>query len=82
MVVVRARLFCSLCVPRLTQFELGNEGSVPMSPAISLREAERGAQNGLGRDPQWHQRTDVFATYDDKDFRMGLNAAQTNAGCQ
>ena len=52
-----------------------------MSPAISLREAERGAQIGLGRDPQWHQRTDMFATYDGKDCRIGLNAAQTNAGC-
>ena len=46
-------------------------------PAISLREAERGIQIGLGWDPQWHQPTDVFATYDDKDFRLGLNAAQT-----
>ena len=46
-------------------------------PAISLREAERGTQIGLGWDPQWHQPTDVFATYDDKDFRLGLNAAQT-----
>jgi hypothetical protein len=46
-------------------------------PAISLREAERGTQIGLGWDPQWHQATDVFATYDDKDFRLGLNAAQT-----
>jgi hypothetical protein len=46
-------------------------------PAISLREAERGTQIGMGWDPQWHQPTDVFATYDDKDFRLGLNAAQT-----
>jgi len=46
-------------------------------PAISLREAERGTQIGLGWDPQWHQPTDVFATYDDKDFRLGLNAVQT-----
>jgi hypothetical protein len=46
-------------------------------PAISLREAERGTQIGLGWDPQWHQPTDVIATYDDKDFRLGLNAAQT-----
>ena len=46
-------------------------------PAISLREAERGTQIGLGWDPQWHQPTDVFATYGDKDFRLGLNAAQT-----
>ncbi len=46
-------------------------------PAISLRENERGVQIGNGWDPQWHQPTDVFATYSDKDFRLGLNAAQT-----
>ena len=46
-------------------------------PAISLRENERGAQIGAGWDPHWHQVTDVFATFSDKDFRLGLNAAQT-----
>jgi hypothetical protein len=45
--------------------------------AVSLRENERGAQVGNGWDPQWHQPTDLFKTYDDKDFRLGLNAAQT-----
>ena len=45
--------------------------------AISVRENERGTQIGNGWDPQWHQPTDVFATYSDKDFRLGLNAAQT-----
>jgi hypothetical protein len=45
--------------------------------AISMRENERGTQIGNGWDPQWHQPTDVYATYDDKDFRLGLNAAQT-----
>ena len=45
--------------------------------AISLRENERGAQIGTGWDPHWHQPTDVFATFGDKDFRLGLNAAQT-----
>ena len=46
-------------------------------PAISLRENERLAQIGAGWDPQWHQITDVMSTYSDKDFRLGLNAAQT-----
>jgi hypothetical protein len=46
-------------------------------PAISLRENERGEQIGAGWDPNWHQPTDVFTTYSDKDFRLGLNAAQT-----
>ena len=45
--------------------------------AISLRENERGAQIGAGWDPNWHQPTDRYATYGDKDFRLGLNAAQT-----
>ena len=46
-------------------------------PAISLRENERGQQIGAGWDPHWHQPTDVYATFSDKDFRLGLNAAQT-----
>jgi hypothetical protein len=49
-------------------------------PAISLRENERGVQIGTGWDPQWHQPTDVYTTYNDKDFRLGLNAAQTTLG--
>jgi hypothetical protein len=49
-------------------------------PAISLRENERGAQIGDGWDPQWHQPTDLYSTYSDKDFRLGLNAAQTTLG--
>jgi hypothetical protein len=49
-------------------------------PAISLRENERGAQIGSGWDPQWHQPTDLYSTYTDKDFRLGLNAAQTTLG--
>jgi hypothetical protein len=45
--------------------------------SISLREAERLSQVGAGWDPTWHQPTDVFATFSDKDFRLGLNATQT-----
>ncbi len=45
--------------------------------SISLRENERGAQIGAGWDPQWHQPTDLYSTYNDNDFRLGLNAAQT-----
>jgi hypothetical protein len=46
-------------------------------PAISVRENERGAQTGAGWNPTWHQPIDVFSTFSDKDFRLGLNAAQT-----
>jgi hypothetical protein len=54
--------------------------SVPFQdliPAISLRENERRDHVGFGWDPNWHQPTDVFSTYSDKDFRLGLNAGQT-----
>ncbi len=59
---------------------MSNTDSVPFQndvAAISLRENERGAQIGSGWDPHWHQPTDVFETFSDKDFRLGLNAAQT-----
>jgi hypothetical protein len=46
-------------------------------PAISLRENERGMQIGAGWNPHYHQPTDLYASYSDKDFRLGLNAAQT-----
>ena len=62
---------------------MSSTDSVPFMdivPAISLRENERGAQIGAGWDPHWHQPTDVYATFSDKDFRLGLNAAQTTLG--
>jgi hypothetical protein len=46
--------------------------------AISLRENERGMHIGAGWDPHWHQPTDRYSTFSDKDFRLGLNAAQTS----
>jgi hypothetical protein len=46
-------------------------------PSISLRENERGAQIGAGWDPHWHQPTDLYSTFTDDDFRLGLAAAQT-----
>jgi hypothetical protein len=48
--------------------------------AISLRENERGREIGAGSDPHWHQPTDLYKTFSDKDFRLGLNAAQTTLG--
>jgi hypothetical protein len=49
-------------------------------PAISLRENERGMEIGAGWNPHYHQATDRFSSYSDKDFRLGLNAAQTTLG--
>jgi hypothetical protein len=60
-----------------------NTDSTPfmdLVPAISLRENERGVHVGSGWDPHWHQPTDVFSTFSDKDFLLGLNAAQTTGG--
>ena len=48
--------------------------------AISLRENERGMQTGSGWNPHWHQPTDLFTTFTDKDFLLGLNAAQVTLG--
>ena len=59
---------------------MSNTDSVPFQDyvaAVSLREAERISQVGSGWDPHWHQPTDLYATFSDKDFRLGLNAAQT-----
>jgi hypothetical protein len=47
-------------------------------PSISLRENERGMQIGAGWNPHYHQPTDRYSAYSDKDFRLGLNAAQTS----
>ena len=60
-----------------------NTDSTPfmdLVPAISLRENERGMHTGAGWNPTWHQPIDVFSTFSDKDFRLGLNAAQTTLG--
>jgi Peptidase family M28 len=60
-----------------------NTDSTPfmdLVPAISVRENERGREIGAGWDPHWHQPTDLYATFTDQDFHLGLNAAQTTLG--
>jgi hypothetical protein len=47
---------------------------------ISLREMIRSAQMGAGWDPTHHKATDLYSTFSDKDFLLGLNAAQTTLG--
>jgi hypothetical protein len=69
--------------PAVVGPHMPNTDSTPfmdMVPAISLRENERGREIGAGWDPHWHQATDVYATFSDQDFRLGLNAAQTSLG--
>ena len=66
--------------PATVGAHMTNTDSAPFQDvvaAISLRENERGTQIGAGWDPNWHQPTDLYSTYNDKDFRLGLNAAQT-----
>jgi hypothetical protein len=67
--------------PAAVCHHMTNTDSTPFMdhvPAISLRENERGMQIGAGWNPHWHQPTDRYSTYSDKDFRLGLNAAQTS----
>jgi hypothetical protein len=66
--------------PAAVGFHMTNTDSTPFMnevAAISLRENERGMQIGAGWNPHWHQPTDLYATYSDRDFLLGLNAAQT-----
>ena len=66
--------------PAAVGHHMTNTDSTPFmdfTPAISLRENERGMHTGAGWNPHWHQPTDRFVTFSDKDFRLGLNAAQT-----
>jgi hypothetical protein len=66
--------------PAAVGHHMTNTDSTPFmdfAPAISVRENERGMQIGAGWNPHWHQPTDRYSTYSDKDFRLGLNAAQT-----
>jgi hypothetical protein len=66
--------------PAAVGFHMTNTDSTPFMnevPAISLRENERGMQIGAGWNPHWHQPSDLYAAFSDKDFLLGLNAAQT-----
>jgi hypothetical protein len=66
--------------PAAVGFHMTNTDSTPfmdLVPAISLRENERGMQIGAGWNPHWHQPTDLYTAFSDKDFLLGLNAAQT-----
>lgn len=67
--------------PAAVGHHMTNTDSTPfmnLVPAISLRENERGMHTGAGWNPHWHQPTDLYSTFSDKDFRLGLNAAQTS----
>ena len=57
--------------------------SVPFQdvcPSVSIRENRRRAEIGNGAQPHWHQPTDLFSTYSEKDFLFGFNVVQTTVG--
>ena len=67
--------------PAMVGPHMTNTDSTPfmdVTPSISLRENERGMHIGAGWDPHWHQPSDLYSTFTDDDFRLGLNAAQTS----
>jgi hypothetical protein len=69
--------------PAVVGPHMSNTDSTPfmdLVPAISLRENERGREIGAGWDPHWHQPSDLYATFTELDFRLGLNATQTTLG--
>jgi Zn-dependent M28 family amino/carboxypeptidase len=67
--------------PAMVGPHMTNTDSTPfmdITPSISLRENERGMHIGAGWDPHWHQPSDLYSSFTDDDFRLGLNAAQTS----
>jgi hypothetical protein len=80
---VRANEKYATDYPAAVGSHMSSTDSVPFQdlvPAISVRENERLTQIGNGWDPHWHQPTDLFTTFSDRDFRLGMNAAQTTLG--
>lgn len=74
-------VFVTLCVPAVASAQTDSTGPDPIAQLVARLDLERyKATIGAGWDPNWHQPTDLYATYSDKDFRLGLNAAQTTLG--
>ena len=69
--------------PAVLSNAMSNTDSTPFMnvvPAVSLRENRRLYETGNGANPHWHQTTDLFETFSDADFTLGLNAGQTTLG--
>jgi hypothetical protein len=69
--------------PAVLSNAMSNTDSTPFMnvvPAVSLRENRRLYETGNGANPHWHQTTDLFETFSDEDFTLGLNAGQTTLG--
>jgi hypothetical protein len=61
--------------PRMTNTD--SDPFKDLAASVSVRENERGTQIGSIWGPFWHQPTDLYAVFSEKDFRLGFNAAQT-----
>jgi len=69
--------------PAVLSNSMSNTDSTPfmdLVPSVSLRENRRLYETGSRANPHWHQPTDLFVTFSDADFMLGLNAAQTTLG--
>ena len=62
---------------------MSSTDSVPFedhTASVSIRENQRLAEIGAGANPHWHQPTDVFETYSERDLQLGFNATQMVVG--
>ncbi|MGH7502681.1 MAG: M28 family peptidase, partial [Longimicrobiales bacterium] len=69
--------------PAVMSNAMSNTDSTPfmdLVAAVSLRENRRLYETGNRANPHWHQPTDLFVSFEDEDFRLGFNAAQTTLG--
>ena len=83
LVLINANRLHATDYPAVLSNAMSNTDSTPfmnLVPAVSLRENRRLYETGNGANPHWHQTTDLFETFTDADFTLGLNAAQTTLG--
>jgi len=66
--------------PAAVGHHMTNTDSTPFMDLVSGDQRSRKRTGNADRsrvESHWHQPTDRYSTYSDKDFRLGLNAAQT-----
>jgi len=83
LVLINANRLHATDYPAVLSNAMSNTDATPfmnLVPAVSLRENRRLYETGNGANPHWHQTTDLFETFSDADFTLGLNAAQTTLG--
>ncbi|MGD8281503.1 MAG: M20/M25/M40 family metallo-hydrolase, partial [Gemmatimonadota bacterium] len=83
LVLINANRLHASDYPAVLSNAMSNTDSTPfmdLVPSVSLRENRRLYETGNRANPHWHQTTDLFETFSDADFALGLNAAQTTLG--